>query len=73
MAKIKATASHEEQLRKKLAKLKEAERTARTPEEKAEAFRKMAKVRGVLSAVVRSRKYGTLIEESLISEALKDC
>jgi ribosome-interacting GTPase 1 len=72
MAKIKATASHEEQLRKKLAKLKEAERTS-TPEEKAEAFRKMAKVRGVLSAVVRSRRYGTLIEESLISEALKDC
>jgi len=73
MAKIKATASHERELRKKLEELKKAGREATTPEERAKAFRKMARVRGVLSAVVRSKKYGTLIEESLIEQALKDC
>jgi len=70
--RVKATATQEKELREKLGKLKEALRTAKTPEEKAKAFRSMAKVRGALSAVVRSRKYGTTVEESLISEAIKD-
>lgn len=72
MGKIKATASQEEKLREKLAELKEQLRTTRVPEEMAKLYRAMTKVRGALGAVVKSRKYGTLVEESVISEALKD-
>jgi len=69
MPKVKATEEQEKALRKHYQEVLEAFRKNPTPEN----FKKTARIRGVLSAVTRSRKYGTLVDSSLIERALKDC
>jgi hypothetical protein len=66
--KRKVTREELERLKKKYESAKAEFQKTRSPE----AFRKTARLRGVLSACTRSVRYGTLVDEDVIKKALAD-